>query len=246
MRFIALVVAIFVLAPTAFGQGYLGTVGYNDLQNRLGVANTPNGVEVPVAQVEAPNGSGFYAANPNLASGRSDFTMTFNGTNSIPGGFSGHADFVAGNFWANGSMGSSITAVDSWDANVWINTIVLGSGSGLPVTPYLPKVSNHSYIAELDATFTQADAEAILLRSDYLVDRARHIMVVGAGNNGTTTPSALFGSGYNSIAVGRADNGGGRGITTIAGAGRVKPDLVSPDGSVSGATPIVAAAAADL
>jgi hypothetical protein len=240
-----------VAASPAFGQGYFSTIGYTDLQNRLGIANTPNGAGVPVAQIEAPEGPGIYAANPSNADGRPGFTMTFNGTTTVPGSFSGHANGVAGVFWANGSMGSGITNVDAWDANAWINTTLLESGTNLPPSTYLPKVSNHSYIAEIDPPgtpngFFQADAERILLRSDYLVDRARHIMVVGAGNNGSTTPSALFGSGYNSIAVGRADGGGGQGITSIAGAGRVKPDLVAPIGSVSNATPVVAAAAALL
>ena len=240
----------FVASP-AFGQSYFSTIGYTDLQNRLGIANTPNGAGVPVAQVEAPEGPGIYAANPNNANGRPGFAMTFNGTTTVPGSFSGHANLVAGVFWANGTMGSGITNVDAWDANTWINTILLGSGTNLPPSTYFPKVSNHSYIAELDPPGTpnglfQAEAEMILLRSDYLVDRARHIMVVGAGNNGSTTPSALFGSGYNSIAVGRADGGGGQGITSIAVAGRVKPDLVAPLGTVSTTTPAVAAAAALL
>lgn len=240
-----------VAASPAFGQGYFSTIGYTDLQNRLGIANTPNGAGVPVTQVEAPEGPGIYAANPSNANGRPGFTMTFNGSTTVPASFSGHANLVAGEFWANGTMGNGITSVDAWDANAWINTILLGSGTNLPPSTYLPKVSNHSYIAELDPPgtpngFFQAEAEMILLRSDYLVDRARHIMVVGAGNNGSTTPSALFGSGYNTIAVGRADGGGGQGITSIAGAGRVKPDLVAPLGSVSTATPVVAAAASLL
>jgi hypothetical protein len=240
-----------VAASPAFGQGYFSTIGYTELQNRLGVANTPNGAGVPVAQVEAPVSPGIYAPNPNNANGRPGFSMTFNGTTTVPSSFSGHANGVAGVFWANGSMGSGITSVEAWDANVWIDSILLGSGTNLPPSTYLPKVSNHSYIAELDPPgtpdgFFQAEAEMTLLRSDYLVDRARHIMVVGAGNNGSTTPSALFGSGYNSIAVGRADGNGGQGITAIAGAGRVKPDLVAPLGSVSSATPAVAAAAALL
>lgn len=250
MRHFQAVAFFLTFLSTSWGQGYLDTIGYTDLKIRLGTANTPNGAGVTVAQVEAPEGANF-AANPSIASGRPNFTMTFNGSSTNPAGFSGHATFVGGNFWGNTSMGTGITNVDAWDANVWINQIVLGNGSGIPVTPYLPKISNHSYIAELDPPgtpngFFQADAEAILLRSDYLVDRARHIMVVGAGNNNSNSPSALFGSGYNSIAVGTADGSGGHGITSIAVAGRVKPDIVAPDGTVSGATPIVSSAAALL
>ncbi|MFO0935146.1 MAG: PEP-CTERM sorting domain-containing protein [Gemmataceae bacterium] len=245
MRIVAALACALMLSPVVFGQGYLGTVGYNDLQLRLGVANTPNGQGVTVAQVEAPDGSGFYSANPNQM-GRTNFTMTFNGTSVSPLGFSSHATFVAQNFWSANSMGSGISQIDAWNANNWIDTVLDGNGTGIPVSSYLPKVSNHSYIAELNSTFTQADAEAYLMKSDYLVDVTKHIMVVAGGNNGATSPSALFGSGYNSIAVGRADNGGGGGFTSIAVAGRVKPDLVTPETSVSGATPIAASAAAVL
>jgi hypothetical protein len=93
--------------------------------------------------------------------------------------------------------------------------------------------------------FTQADAEALLRRSDYFVDRARHIMVVGSGSHTQNFVAPIFGSGYNSIAV-ATNVGGGTGFTTLAGSGRVKPDIVAPFNTVSAATPVVASAAAVL
>lgn len=238
MRGIVVGLVSVISSAVVNAQGYLGTIGYTDLQNRLGIANTPTGVGVRVAQIEGFD-AGAYSANPSLASGRTGFTMTFNGTATDPGVYSGHANSVAGFYWGNASMATGVTQVDSWDAVTWINAILDGNGSGLPPTTYESKVSNHSYIASAGAT------NDIILgrRADYLVHRSGHIMVVGGGNNGATVPSPLYGNAYNSIAVGRADGNGGGGFTTFDTLGRVKPDLVAPDNSVSGATPIVASAA---
>lgn len=238
MRGIAVGVVYLLSSTIAGAQGYLGTIGFNDLQNRLGVANTPNGLGVRVAQVEAFEGAA-YSSNPNLASGRPGFTMTFNGTTTNPNLFSGHANFVANYFWANGTMATGVTEVDSWDASTWINTLLDGNGSGLPPSTYAAKVSNHSYIGSAGST----NDLILARRADYLVDRSGHIMVVGGGNNGATAPAPLFGHSYNTIAVGRSDGNGGGGFTTFDTPGRVKPDLVAPTTSVSGATPMVASAA---
>jgi hypothetical protein len=250
MRWFLSLLTVCTASLPVWSQGYFSTIGYNELQNRLGAANTPNGAGVPVAQIEA-NGGGVYAPDPIIAAGRPGFTITFNGSATVPAGFSGHATSVGGIFFGNSSMATGITKVDAWDANVWIDTVLNTNMTGVPPSTYLPKVSNHSYIGTLSAPGTpngyfQADAEADLKRSDYLVDRTGHIMIVGVGNNAVGEPAPLFGQGYNSIAVGRSDGIHGQGFTTLAVAGRVKPDLVAPMSSVSAATPVVAAAAALL
>jgi hypothetical protein len=265
LRLFATLVACLALAPAAGAQTYYDLIGYTSLEQRLGVGNVPNGAGVPVAQVEAATDvvtsggtvtSFTYAPSATLADGRPGFSLTL--MTGPPGSqtqTSGHANGVAGYFWGNFSIAKGITSVDAWEANDWFSRVLNVGTIAAPVSTYAPKVSNHSYIAMLrapgtngpsDPGFSAAEAEALLIRSDYLVDRARHVMVVAVGGNTAGPVSAVFGSGYNSIAVGKIDGVHGSGLTTIAGAGRVKPDLVAPESSVSAATPIVAAAAAML
>ena len=256
LRRIAPFLAFFALTPSASAQTYYDLIGYTSLEQRLGVGNVPNGAGVAVAQVEAAqdvvmNGntvtSFTYAPSATFAAGRPGFTLNL--MTGLPGSqtqTSGHANGVAGYFWGNFSIAKGITSVDAWEANDWFNVVLNAGTTAAPLSTYAPKISNHSYIGTLDANFTQADAEAYMIRSDYLVDRAKHVMVVGVGGNTAGPVSPLFGSGYNSIAVGKIDGVHGSGLTTVAGAGRVKPDLVAPDATVSGATPIVSAAAAML
>lgn len=230
--------ALALPAGPATGQ-YLDSIGYTSLKARLG-ASTPNGAGVRVVQVEALE-NGNYAPDPGVAAGRPGFTLT---QQSGPSGISSHATGVASFFYGNGSMAFGITQVESYSANHWISTGFLGVGSTLPPTVNIPKVSNHSYVS----TSTTPDILEILARSDYLVDRGDHIMVVGVGaNTAGSPPSTIFGSGYNSIAVGRTDGVHLSGFTVPeVGGGRVKPDLVAPIDAVSNATPVVAAASSLL
>ena len=238
VRFLVPLLAAVVTYAPAPAQTYLDAIGYTALQARLGV-NTPNGAGVYVAQVEANNSSTgtAYAPDPSVAAGRPGFTLTLrSGASDI----SSHATGVAGVFYGNGGMAAGVTQVDSYLADDWLQDGFLGTGSTLPPITNIPKVSNHSYIG---TGSTPDQTEDILRRVDYLVDRGGQIVVVGVGANVPGPVADLLASGYNSIAVGMTGGGNGSGLTTVAGAGRVKPDLVAPQGVVSNATPVVAAAA---
>lgn len=242
LRLGGLFLALVLFAAPAAGQTYLDRIGYTALQIRLGAA-TPTGAGVQVMQVEASVSTSetIYAPDPAVAAGRTGFTLNFLSTPAPPP-YSGHATGVAQIFFGNGGMATGVTRVDAYLADHWIGDGFLGTGTAaLPPITNIPKVSNHSYIGTLD---NQVTDEQAIARADYLVDRGNHIMVVGVGSNtaGSGVPP-IFGSGYNSIAVGRTDGVHGSGLTTVAGVGRVKPDLVAPQTSVSAASPTVAAAA---
>jgi hypothetical protein len=179
-----------------------------------------------VAQVEA-TGSTSYEPDPSVASGRPNFAITLKSGTST---YDSHATGVASMFYGNGTMASGVTRVDSWYSIDWLTTGFLGTGSTLPPTSNIPKVSNHSYIGSAGTAY-----DLYLLRVDYLVDKGGQIVVAAAG--GSANP--LIGMGYNSISVGSYLGGTG-GFTAD---GRVKPDIVAPSGYLSTATPIVASAA---
>jgi hypothetical protein len=195
------------------------------LQARLGAA-TPNGAGVWVAQVEATGGTS-YEPDPSVASGRPNFAITLKSGAST---YDGHATGVASLFYGNGNMATGVTRVDSWYSNDWLTSGFLGSGTTLPPTSNIPKVSNHSYVGSAGTAY-----DYYLLRVDYLVDKGGQIVVAAAGGSG----SPLIGMGYNSISVGTYLGGTG-GLTAD---GRVKPDLVAPMATLSQATPVVSAAA---
>jgi hypothetical protein len=224
-RLVGSLAVVALLTGPAPAQSYLDAIGYTDLQTRLGAA-TPNGAGVWVAQVEA-DASNSYTPDPSVASGRTGFAITLKSGTSV---IDGHATGVASLFYGNGTMASGVTRVDSWYSNDWLTTGFLGTGSTLPPTTNIPKVSNHSYVGSATPS-----SDPYLLRVDYLVDKGGQIVVAAAGGSG----NALIGTGYNSISVGTYTGGTG-GFTAD---GRVKPDIVAPQGALSSATPIVASAA---
>ncbi len=67
-------------------------------------------------------------------------------------------------------------------------------------------------------------------------------MPAGMNNGSSTTLPQLLGQGYNLITVGRTDGAHTAGFTTVAGTGRIKPDIVAPGINTSNATPMVASA----
>jgi hypothetical protein len=235
----------------AAGQ-YLDQVGYTALQARLGAA-APTGAGVAVAQVEASEGPNRFAPDPAVTTASGRPAPTVRTANSSAA--SGHATAVADVFYGRDTMAGGVTKVDAWEANDWINRTLyptVGGVTGAPVTAGQPRVSNHSYIGELDAPFTAADAADLSVRADYFVANSRQVMVVAVGSNanqpGTGAPAAAFGNVSNGITVGRSDGNHLGGLTTLdvpgqLTPGRVKPDLVAPLGAVSYATPAVAAAA---
>ncbi len=234
-------------APGAWA--YTVDVGFAALQNQLGGA-TPTGAGVRVTQVEAPTNETpplIYMPNPADVQFIGKTITPYDGNPS--GGFSTHATSVGGLFYGNtASMAPGIAQIDAFDANGWLNSLynsTPGPGFGSATTS-ASRIANHSWVGGGQ----QPGDDGTALR---LVDRQVHlkeyIQVVAPANGPTLSP--LLSSAYNVIAVGRTDGIHDIGTDALAGdavygGGRVKPDLVAPMNSTSGAAPLVSAAAALL
>ncbi|QDT06709.1 hypothetical protein K227x_51250 [Rubripirellula lacrimiformis] len=215
-------------------------VGFTQLATELGAA-TPTGAGVDVAMAEALVGGNYLpnTGTPNF-SGKTITDLT--GTNPAA---STHATGVANFFFGNTtSIAPGVTNIAAYDANDWIDVASGLSTVTAPVAhPY--SVMNHSYIGNVTAAEIPL-AENFSQRVDYIVNRDNVLMVAGSNNgNSTTLPHLLAGS-YNAIIVGRSDGNHAHGTTVINGAGRQRPDIVSPASVTSTATPQVSSAAALL
>lgn len=229
-------------APHAVAD-YKDDIAYVELRTLLG-ASTPTGDGVNVAQIEASqipiNNPGYPVYAPNTANTQfTGKTFQFPGTPS--NGASGHATGVGSRFYGNEGIAPGITQIVSYDANEWLQSLLTNTAMA-PVNA--SRVANHSWIDnELPV-----DVAGLLLRLvDRQVQHKEYLQVVAMNNRIGYAP--LLGSGYNVIAVGRTDGLQDRGsdaVDALYAAGRTRPDLVAPESATSGATPIVAAAAALL
>jgi hypothetical protein len=110
-------------------------------------------------------------------------------------------------------------------------------------------VQNHSWAGSSGGT--DADTE-IGRRLDFAINRDGFVCAVGLYNQDANTPvhGQLLCQTYNTISVGRDDGGHTKGLTTLDGAGRRKPDIVAPSAApeyaTSWTTPMVSGAAALL
>ncbi len=240
--------AIFVLlvllcSPQAFGQAYKATVGYNKLQSEVG-ASLANGAGVVVAMAEANTGAGgtntyFLNTADSQFSGKS-FTDI---SNLSPRNISGHATSVGQLFFGNtSSMANGVTNVQVYDAeNFVISQQQLGNAGINPNATLGFSVMNHSYIGNGLPAAIAVESNA---RMDYTIARDNFTSVVALGNGGSLPQ--IYGQSYNSIVVGLSSGGHSQGLTDVGVAGRVKPDIVSPQGTTSEATPLVSSTAAML
>ena len=232
-------VSLLLVARPCFA-GYKDDIRYTELSNELSLRaiNLPTGSGVSVTQVEAPEATNAYM--PNIAD------TQFNGkiiTDVSVGGLtSGHATTVAKNLYGNTtSMAPSITDIDIYEANDWINS---GWYSGTPPTENNP-LQNHSWVN----WFQNSNAP---IRMDYAVNRDGFLPIAGLYNSDLgeqIKPSDIpdtYGSMYNGITVGVSDGTHRYGTTAYDGLGRVKPEIVAPNSYTSFATPYVTAAAAML
>ena len=215
-------------------------IGYDRLQALAGV-ELPTTAGAGLTHVEALESSVNYTPDTSLAE-FSGISFTFK---SGASGVSSHATHVARNFYsATASVLPGGGAVDLYNASNWLGTGFLNNDTtSLPNTE-TRAVQNHSWIGN------SSDDQEAIRRLDYAIDRDGFICVVGENNGASTTLPALLGQAYHTIAVGRDDGLHSAGITTIDGAGRVKPELVapsaSPENKTSWTTPMVAGAAGVL
>jgi hypothetical protein len=238
-------IAISSFSAASIGQDFKNAIGYTRLVSELADEGktVPNGTGIRVGLVEA-NTSGsatlhHYLVNSSIA----EFTgKTITDQSQItPNGISTHATEVARYFFGNQrSITSGVDDIGLYYANDFIgNKQAIGSQLNPAVVPF--RVLNHSFIGN----FSPADLPLAIqanARMDYTIQRDQFTNVV-ALNNGTGSLPQIYGQSYNSIVVGRSDGNHSRGLTTINGAGRTKPDIVAPASFTSYSTPIVSSTA---
>ena len=230
----------FTLLITAAFADYKDTIRHTELLTQLNLRgiSVPTGTGVSVTQVEAQEATNAYM--PNTAdsqfAGKTITDQTGGGANS------GHATTVGKNLYGNTtSIAPSITSIDVYYANDWINS---GWYTGTPPTENNP-LQNHSWVT----WFQDNNAPR---RMDYAVNRDGFLPIAGINNSDwgdQSTASDIpdtYGSMYNGITVGVSDGTHRNGTTSYDGSGRVKPEIVTPSSFTSFATPYVTAAAAIL
>ncbi len=227
-------VLVLSFMPVAFAD-YKTDIGYADLQALLG-ARIPTGVGVNVIQVEA--GGTSYAPNTT----NPQFTAK---TFSFPGAASispfGHATGVGSIFYGAGSMAHGIWHITCYEATAWMKSLISTSVSA---PPDRSRIVNHSWAGNGNEA---SQTGAILRLLDRQVHRKELIHVVSMANGPGV--KALLSSAYNVIAVGRSSGNldyGSKPVDLVYGAGRTRPDVVTPESTTSSAAPEVAATAALL
>jgi hypothetical protein len=232
---------------TSAGADYKDEMGYTALKLELGAA-MPTGAGISVSQVEAPESTG--SPGPYLPdTSNSEFSGKSFTTKSGFASVSGHATSVALNFYGNAtSIAPGISAIDNYEANDWVGSGYLRTGTALAPKTELRRIENHSWIG--DAGSSNVD---ILRRLDLAINRDKFIAVVGMNNGSGTAVPGLLDASFNGITVGLSNGNHSQGGTTLDNPGgsttpRIKPDIVAPAslGFTSFATPVVSASAALL
>jgi hypothetical protein len=144
-------------------------------------------------------------------------------------------------------MATAVGNVDVYEANNWIGSGFLRSGSIAAPTAETSNVQNHSwiYFASAAELTTMTD---VLRRSDYSINTNNYVTCVGMDNNASTGVPILMATAANVISVGLTSGAHSRGLTdsTYDLPGRSKPEIVAPLDFTSFATGLVSGAAATL
>jgi hypothetical protein len=235
----ALIVVFILFFPSVIHAAYLDDIGFRALESELG-QNIPDGSGLLDTHVEASvdvDGTFVWMPDPNHA----DFSgKTINDRSGSPLVYSSHATNVGRRFYGSSlSLTPGTSTIDSWSANHW-----LGSGflrAGLFAQPDLSasRVANHSWVGN------GSSSDVILRRTDWVIDTDEFTQVVAMCLSG----KPLLGSAFNAIVVGRTSGESGIGtvgMDEVYTAGRARPDISVPLGSLSGAAPVVASAIALL
>ncbi len=231
------------LAICCHAQSHRGTLGYTRLQLELGAGALESGAGLTLGQVEAnlsPGGTDFAPdpANPEFIGKTFSFLPSESST-------SGHATGVGQLYYGTASSflpGAS--QIVAYSAGHWLSggSLRIGTSTSLPTSGGVAAF-NHSWIGSFGSDASAlATAEEAYLRLDHLVQTSGAFIAAGMNNNQSTALPQLLGQGYNLVTVGRSDGQHSAGFTTVAGPGRIKPDLVAPASSTSSATPMLASA----
>jgi hypothetical protein len=246
----------FVALSSAVAVAVIGAGVRADTRADLGIRRlaeeqgiTLDGAGLPVAQVEANGGSGFFpGTDPNPSSGEfagKHFTFVTSTANPAIGA-SVHAATVGTNYYgdsggaAPGVTDVSVYSLEGWNEKVWHSGTVAPAAIGA-------RVANHSYLID------QSQLGLFLApRVDFMTERDDLIQTIAVNNNDVNPPAGSSLSlpiAMNAITVGRVN--GNHVSGTDGGAspytpGRVAPLLVAPADTTSYAAPLVAGLAADL
>ena len=231
--------AFFLVPESAPGQAYKDAVGYNDLLAEKGGA-LEDGTGLRVTQPEALSGGNYM---PNVNDSQFAGKTITNGTPGGSNGASSHATGVGRTFYGNvNSMTPGISDITGYNANDYLGRVLGFNSGGDPLAQGFD-VGNHSYIGN---GLTDAQETDLLQRFDFVINRDNTLMFVGTNNGSGNSQPDLMAPSYNAVTVGRTDGNHARGATSGYGTPRIKPDIVAPASTTSGATPIVASAGALL
>ncbi|MET0263272.1 MAG: hypothetical protein ABW223_10270, partial [Rariglobus sp.] len=139
--------ALLLLATPAFLHAdWKEDVGFYRLQQTF-TSGVPTGVAAGVTQTEASDEFGnFYLPDNPVAPSHPEFLAKTLTNKSTGSGVSGHAAPVGVSFYGNtGSLIPATTIVDAYNANGWIGSDFLKSGSAEDPVPELRRVQNHSW-----------------------------------------------------------------------------------------------------
>ena len=221
---------------------YLDDIGYNALRAELGAA-APTGAGVGVSHIEANAGSPGLFYLPDVTN--ADFAGKTITAKSGASGVSGHATAVAAYYYGNGgSVAPGVTTIDVYDADSWAFGGVLKTTTMLAPVVESRAVQNHSWIGTID-NGGSTDIQ-LLRRFDFAIQRDDFLAAVGVNNGSASSVPALLANAYNAISVGITNGDHSTGVSTVDGAGRVKPEIVAPQGATSYSTPLVSSAGAML
>lgn len=248
-------IALTWLPVIAMAQGWRDQCGYLEWEMLTGqsAATLGAGVEASMVEARVQEYEG-QTDGPFLPQGTAGI-LPFAGNGNYSGktftpksgaaGTSWHAVDVGNHYFGNAAGGAAGTAaVSCWEANDYIallQTIQAGSGS---VTA---KTQSNAWI--YDPTSNQSNWAGIVARSDYLTNQNNMLTAVGLNNGSGTIVPMLLSSSYNAISCGVSSGEHSRGGTTASGglvAGRLKPEIVTPESATSWSTGAIAGMATAL
>ena len=239
-KFLLIGIMLLMIPSSVFAQKE--QIAFNALVNFKGAA-LEDGTGITIVQAEAPDVDGDYQAN--TADGQ--FTGKTFTSGSGATGVSSHANTVSRFLFGNTiSMSGGVTDITTYDANDYLNN-QLGATSGADPVAQGFDIGNHSYVGRASGTFTAADAEDMLERFDFTINRDNTLMVVGTDNRSNSLTPRVLAPSYNAITVGLSNGDHARTMTPNYGPARFATELVVPVVTVtSNATPVVGSVAALL
>lgn len=233
--------AALIPAGTAHAN-YLDDIGYTALRAELGAA-IPTGTGVGVTQVEANTTGTGLSYMPDIT--YQEFAGKTISARSGASVVSGHASTVGVFYYGiTDSLSPGVSTIDVYNADLWAYSGYLKTGTTSAPVVESRKIQNHSWIGDVDSG-GPIDLE-ILRRFDFAIQRDDFLAAVGVNNGSGSGIPALLANAYNIISVGLTNGEHSTGVSTVDGAGRVKPEVVAPQLATSFATPMVSSAGAML